>query len=208
MISVSVQVDTKDVERATEQLGKRAPYAIARALNRAGESGVTAGVRAVSQDTGIKQGDLKGTSKRNRRIWSRRATPGDLVMTVYADVARIPLADFKARGPGGATPSNPAPSRGKGRGVSWSFGGKARGRERRAFLARLDSGHVGVFKRMPPSTKKSEKGAWSKNLPIAELHGPSVGLVWKKKEPVVIARVREQLAKSLVHEIAYEMRKG
>lgn len=182
MISVSVQVDTKDVERATEQLGKRAPYAIARALNRAGESGVTAGVRAVSQDTGIKQGDLKGTSKRNQRIWSRRATPGDLVMTVYADVARIPLYDFQARQ--------------TKRGATAKLGPSRKLYPHR-FIATMPSGHPGVWMR-----------EGKRRLPIIELHGPSVALVWKKKEPVVIERVREQLAKSMVHEIAYEMRKG
>jgi hypothetical protein len=199
----TVQLDTKNAEIASGRLAERAPYAICRALNRAGASAVTLMIRFISQDTGIKQKDLRGTTARNRAIWSSEAKPGNQVVNIYANTERIPLADFSARGAGGASPSNPVPSRGKGTGVSWRMGSQGRKRERAAFFAEMDNGHVGVFKRMLPSEKKSEKRAWSKNLPIDELQGPSIARVWRKYEVAGRERAREQLAKNIRSELRF-----
>jgi hypothetical protein len=193
VLTATIQVDTREVEEAIRRLGDRAPFAIARALNKAGSSGVTAGVRAVSKDTGIKQADLKGTTKRNRRIWSSDAHPGNLVTTIYCDADRIPLYDFGARQ--------------TKKGVTARVRPGSRRLYPHLFVATVGKGgHVGVFGRDRVLTRRSPK-AWGPNLPITERRGPSIAYVWKQHERTVIDRVNEQLPKTLASELAFEMRR-
>jgi hypothetical protein len=189
MASFILKFNTKDAERAMQRLRERAPQAIARALNRSAASARTAMVRVISQDTGISQADLRGTTTRNRRIWTRDATATDQQVTVYATSAPIPLIDYRATGP--------EPSRGKGRGVRARLKGGA-GRYPRAFIATMGSGHRGVFER-PRSSRR---------LPIYELHGPSIAHVWEKHAAIGVARGQEQLVKNLQSEFRFALRKG
>ena len=184
MPSVVLALDTSTTERAFARMKERAPYAIARALNRAAQSATTAMIRAISQDTGVKQADLRGSTKRNRRIWSSEARPDRPICTVFATTERIPLMDFGARGP--------EPSRGKGRGVRAGLRGGAR-TYRNAFIATMSSGHKGVFQRSPGARR----------LPVYELRGPSIYHVWKKHETIGMARAKEQAVKNLQHEFRW-----
>jgi len=134
--------------------------------------------RVVSKDMGLKVSDVRD------RITIRDATLSRLAVTLYASAKRLPLILFRASGP--------EPSRGKGRGVSANLGGRKRYPQ--AFIATMNSGHRGVFQRRGLS-----------RLPIAELHGPSIAHVFTKHEQVGIDRAREQLAKNLGHELAFEM---
>ena len=194
--SFTVTLNTKATEKAFARLKDRAPLAIARALNRSAASATTAMIRAISEDTGIKQKDLRGTTKRNRAIWSSEARPDRLVCTVYASVSRIPLMDFNARGP--------QPSRGKGRGVTAGLRGGAK-RYPYAFIAGMRSGHVGVFSRRSAFGERKSRGAWSPNLPIYELRGPSIYHVWKRHAAVGTQRAHEQLLKNLRSEFRFVM---
>jgi hypothetical protein len=203
--SFALKLDTRVTERAFQRLRDRAPRAIVRALNRAGVSGATLGRRLVSRETGITQADLKGTSKRNRRVWSTNAAPGHETVRVYASLKRIPLADFKAKGPGGATGMKFVPSRGRGAGVSWRIGPRA-GRAKDLFIARMQSGHIGVFGRAGAATKS--QGAWSKNLPIVERFGPSVAHVWMKHAIEITTRAVIQLRKNLASEFRFALGKA
>jgi hypothetical protein len=159
-----------------------------RSLNRAAASGRTAMARVISKDMRLKVGDV-----RDRIILREATTPTDswwsgarrqLSVTLYASAKRLPLILFRATGP--------EPSHGKGRGVSASLGGRKR--YPHAFIATMGSGHRGVFQR---------KGL--DRLPITELRGPSIAHVFKKYEQVGIDRTLEQLAKTLGHELAFEM---
>lgn len=197
-MDIRVSVNTADTARAFARLQARAPQAIVRALNRSVASATTLAVRLISQDTGIKRADLVGTTRRNQRIWTSEATTGHPVAYVEASLARIPLADFRAKGP--------TPSRGKGRGVTARVQGGSR-RYPHLFLARMASGHVGVFGRVPRLTGRSAR-AWSPNLPIAERYGPSVVHVFEQHTEAIKARAEEQLVKNLQSEFKFAMSQG
>lgn len=194
MAAFTLRFDASQMDQAIRQLKGRAPYAMARSLNRSAASACTVMIRVISQDTGIKQADLRGhatvTDKRgvrNRSIWVREAHPGQLTATVYADTERIPLMDFGAKQ--------------TKRGVT----ARIQGRRRLypgLFIARMQSGHEGVFGRNKNLTRKS-RGAWGFNLPITERRGPSVAHVWEAHAAEGIARANEQLLKNIKHEFKF-----
>lgn len=186
---------TFDDSKVTANIGRlrtEAPVAVARALNKSIASGRTIMAREMSKDVSLKVGAVRDQMK------IREASQTRLEATLSASGKRIPLVDFGATGP--------EPSRGQGRGVSYKLGGQRR-RLSSAFLATMGSGHRGVFRRIAASTHKSP-GAWSRNLPIRELFGPSLPKVFLKFRPIGIARSMEQLRKNLVSEFRFVLSKS
>jgi hypothetical protein len=181
-VRLQLTFDTAEAHKRLAALGKRGPLVVVRALNRAAGSARTAVGREIARDMGLKVGDVR------ERIKITNATPERMTATLYASSKPLPLIDFKATGP--------EPSRGRGRGVSAVIKG-TRQRYPNAFIARMPSGHRGVFAR-------KGKG----RLPIRELFGVSIAFVFRKFEHVAIARAREQLAKNLAHELSFEMSRG
>jgi hypothetical protein len=180
-----------DEAKIARRLQGKAPAAIARALNRSAGSGVTVLVRKSAADLGIKQAFVRD------RIKVKPAQPGPSpVATITATAKRLPVYAFSP------SPKLP-PSKGRGRGVSWRGKGR-RVSEPSAFIARTRSGHVGVFTRAGESSRRSV-GAWSKNLPIRELLGPSVWHVATKHTEEARARAMEQLVKNVRHELRYAL---
>lgn len=158
-----------------------------RAMNRGMASGRTVMVRAIASDVGLKQKDVRDA------LVYREASLAKPEASLAASLKRIPLVDFDARGP--------EPSRGRGRGVSYRLQG-GRSRVETAFLARTSSGHRGVFIRAG-KTRKSV-GAWSNNLPIRELYGPSLGHVFNKYRGDAQERAIEMFQKNFGHELEVE----
>jgi ribosomal protein L13E len=117
------------------------------------------------------------------RISVRNASPAHLVAQLIATGKRIPLIKFNAR-------------ERRGRGVTARLPG-GQGSYPRAFIATMSSGHRGVFVR---------KG--KPRLPIAELFGPSIPHVFQKHIPQGLARGLEQLAKNLVSEMRFALRRS
>lgn len=161
--------------------------AVIRAINRAVLSARGVVVPAMAQDIGLKQRDIRD----NLRV--QKATITKPEGKLAASLKRLPLINFSARGP--------EPSRGQGRGVTYKLAG-SRGRLENAFIATQASGHRGVFKRVMASQRKS-RGAWSNNLPIVELRGPSLGHVFAKYRPLGIERAKDSLATNLKHELTF-----
>lgn len=190
--SIRFSFNDVDAQRALDQLGKRAPVAIARALNRTAGSVRTVMSREVSKDIGLKVGTVRDAM--NVRL--ARTDAQTAAITIGG--ARIALSKFMTDG----ALKRLVPSRGRGT-VRARIGGKSQTYPG-AFVAKLDSGHVGVFRRVRASTRKSS-GAWSKNLPMTQLFGPSLPQVFGKHLGVGIARGEEQLAKNLEHEIGFEL---
>ena len=172
------------------QLRANAPKAIARALNRS----ITSGRLVLAKEI-VADSTLQASYVRENLVISE-ATEKQQVARVRASFRRIPLMKFGAKGP--------VPTRGRGRGVTAKLG-KARGRYPDAFIASFKSGHVGVFKRLGVSERKSA-GAWSKNLPITELHGPSLARVAEKYVEPALARTKEQFEKNLASELRFATR--
>jgi len=161
---------TITLESLVDGYARKFPSAVSRALNRAGTTTRAVMARAISKDLGLKV----STVREQLRI--EKATPEHLVVRISVTGKRLPLIDFKARGP--------EPSRGRGRGVTARLPGGA-GRYPQAFIARVGAGgHRGVFIRAAQgASQRRSRGAWSPNLPIKELHGPSLPKVFEKVTP-------------------------
>lgn len=185
------------LERALDRYTAKFPKAIVRALNRAGTSTRAVMARAISQDLGLPVSDVKA------QLYMDRATEQSMVVRISVSGRRLPLIKFGARGPW--------PSKGRGRGVTARLlGGKRR--YPGAFIARVRGAsgvsgggtgdHKGVFIRKRVLERRS-RGAWSKNLPIAQLHGPSLPKVFEKVSPEGIKAGQESLATNLRHELRF-----
>jgi hypothetical protein len=182
-MTVVLRLNTSQSMRALRNLKTQAPVAIARALNKSIASGKTVMVRLLSADMGVKQSDLRD------KIRVVEATPERQTAKLTASAKRIPLYDFRARGP--------VPSRGRGRGVTARLPGGA-GRYPNAFIAKMPTGHVGVFQRKPGAHR----------LPIYELFGPSIAKVFEKHVAEGLRRANEQLRKNLRSELRFVMRQA
>lgn len=190
MAAVLIEFNNAAVIASLEQLGRAGDIAIKRALSRTATSVRAAMATEVAKDTGVRVSKVRDEIK-------VRIDPEARAATVSISGARIPLIEFRASGR--------EPSRGKGRGVSAVIEGK-RKRYPNAFIATMRSGHRGVFTRVGASTRRSA-GGWARNLPIAELNGPSLPHVFAKFIPLGVQRAGEQLAKNLEHELSFALSK-
>lgn len=185
--ALALHFDPGPFERALRELGRRGPIAMARALNRTASSERTAMARAVAADMG-----LQVASARNA-ITVERASAQRLAARVVARGRRLPLIDFKARGP--------SPSRGRSGGVTYVMQGQ-RKRLSQAFITTVTragerghhQGHRGVFIRLG-----------RRRLPIKQLYGVSVARSFQNQLPAGEARRAELLQKNITHEIAFEL---
>lgn len=179
MAGLTIEMDAKAMLGAIDRAPAKAGRAIVRSIKRGTMAGKTLMARLVAKDMGLKVGDVK------TQIISREPRANDPVPTgeLRAALKRIPLIKFRAKGP--------EPSRGQGRGVSYKLQG---GRKRlpHAFIAPMGSGHRGVFMRRGTG-----------RLPIVELFGPSIGRVFIKHQPQVMARAQEQISKELKHNLQF-----
>lgn len=180
--TVRLEFSTRQFSRAAARLRENARPACARALNRSVVTTKTHMAREVSKDTGIKV----GTSKDAMAI--ENATITRLLARVTIRGKRIPLIDFRAKGP--------EPSRGKGRGVTARLVGGA-GRYPRAFIATMKSGKRGVFERVGRA-----------RLKIRELRGPSLVKVFEKHSEGGVEVGQKSLVKNLVHEFRWALKKA
>ena len=193
-VSYTLQFDTRDTERAFRRLRERTPLAIMRALNKSIASARTAVVSPIAKDAGLKVSEVRDL------ISIREARLDHLAAQLRASAKRIPLIRWA---------SGPEPSRGRGRGITSRLKGGTR-RIPDAFIATMRSGHRGVFKRAnlaspPGALTRRGRGAWSPNLPVYELVGPSIVGVFEKYAAVGVARGEEQLKKNLAHELRWAL---
>lgn len=161
--------------------------AMVRALNRSVLAGRTLLAKNISADTGLASADVKAA------VVMREASLGNPTARIASSLQRIPLIKFNATGP--------VPSRGKGRGVKARVPGGA-GQYPNAFIAEMKSGHVGVFQRVPGAQRHGPKPNRSQ-LPIYELHGPSIGHVFSRHRQAAVDRMLEQLEKTFDAEIKF-----
>jgi hypothetical protein len=165
------------------------PKAISGAVNRTGSQLKTLVIKAITDNLNIKRKDIDGNAKGRHRyggvkLWAR-GTGSLRRATITVTGHRIPVYRFGAKPSQPPTrttkkPKVPDPARklkrrvrpkgivrnGRPRkGVSWrTEKGGAATTVKDAFVSRMKSGHVGVFKRVKPG----------ESLPIAELFGPSI----------------------------------
>ncbi|KKM71004.1 hypothetical protein LCGC14_1434970 [marine sediment metagenome] len=178
MAVVNVRLNNSDLKLGIASLRRKFPRAIKRAVKRAGTAGRAVMTKEIAADTGLPSKRIKQEIRINQL--------GDTGVQLEVRGRRIPLIDFKAKGP--------EPSRGRGRGVSYRLPG-GRGRAPHAFIATMPSGHRGVFRR---------RG--SARSPIIQLHGPSLVRVFEKFLPLGAKRAEEALVKNLRSEISFALR--
>jgi len=188
---------SRQIERMVTRFADRFPDAIVRSLNRAGVSARAVMAREIVKDIGgVKVGDVKD------RIRIENAVRATMRVRLSISGKRIPLIAFGAKGP--------FPSRGRGRGVTSRLRGGTSPIPG-AFMAKVGSGgHVGVFtrdSRRGASSRKS-KGAWSKNLPIRQLYGPSLPQVFGKVSPAGLEAGTASLVKNLRSEVRFALGGG
>lgn len=180
MALFTMTFDSAPIDRLPARVASRLPQANARALNRTGTTVRAFMSRDIAKDMGMKVGDVK------ERIGLTRATAARQAVQIAVTGKRIPLIDLGARGP--------YPSRGQGRGVTAIVGG-VRKTYPQAFIAKMKTGHIGVFQRRSRA-----------RLPIHELRGASLPHVFSKLTPGAIALGRSEYLKNLAHETRFVLR--
>lgn len=183
---VQVKLDTVDMKAGIAALRSKFPAAIRRALKRAGTSGRSAMTKLISEDIGIQQKKIREEIK---------TEVGDMYVRLTVSGGRLNLIEFGARGP--------EPSRGRGNGVAYRLP-QGRGRVPNAFIAKMKSGHRGVFVRAPGAQSKKTAKGWTQ-LPIVELKGPSLVKVFDKRKPEGQVVAAESLLKNVVHEVQWAL---
>lgn len=191
MATLALKLNTSNVDKAIEQLKARAPQAIARAMNRSIVSARTVMVKHIAADTGLKSAVVK------EQIVTREARPDKLTASIEMRGKRIPLIDFRAKGP--------EPSRGRGRGVTARLPGGA-GRYPHAFIATTRSGHRGVFERYDSGGRTGARGP--RGGRVYQLHGPSFPHVFQKFLPEGLARGHEALVANVQHELRFALKQS
>lgn len=203
---------------------REAAQAAARALNRAGAQALTEAKRIIAAELGIRQGDLVrehrfgavGSQSTGQALRLTKATPDELRAVVRITGKRIPAIYLHAK------PDDPSAFAGfknrLQRGVSWNLG-RGRTRVTSAFVARMPSGHEGVFRRLggvprkggprkPP--QRPERFAGLPDEKFVELKGPSIPLVASKSpefDRALRIDITATLAQRLDHEIDYALRR-
>lgn len=163
-MQVTITADVQPLLARLAQFQGQATPALLRALVRTRDEATRpAMVEAVQSDTGLSALEVQSA------ITVQDPTRENPVAQLIASGKRVPIFDFGAQ----QTPT----------GVTYRLPG-GRGFIPHAFIARMRSGHEGVFARRLPSVRRSRR-AWSLNLPIVELRGPSVGRVIESRPQVV-----------------------
>jgi hypothetical protein len=182
-VAATIKFDARAIEKKLAELpGVMRSRVAVRALNKSAASANTAMVRVIAKDLGVKQEFVRD------RLSVTEARPDRLVAVLRANAKRLPVMAFGAKqtgtGVSAKTPARKYPG---------------------AFIATMPTGHQGVFTRT--SQSRSRKGMpWgSPQLPIRELFGPSIALVFKKYEQVGIDRAKEQLIKNISSELRYAL---
>jgi hypothetical protein len=189
-IGIDVRADATAAYAVLDALRDELPSALARGLNATIKNAEVVAVRAIAEDTGLKNSAVRD----KRRVVIYGATASALEANLYFSPKRVPLIEF------GARPTQA--------GVTYKVGRAGRTLAPSGFFATTRAGHTGAFRRLAfgPGARPERRGpppgrAW---LPIVELHGPSIRHVWENTPEIqeeTRGRAEEQGPKNLEHEL-------
>lgn len=190
VIAVSIREDAKQVKRALRGIKGGREKVLTRALNKTIRPVQTAAVRGIAKDMRIKQKDVR------KAIRLQRANYAHLNAYIEASGKRLPLIAFGARQ--------------TRRGVSYKSWGGGRKTVPGAFIARMPSGHRGVFIRY--GNKRRQRGgryAGRMRQPIDELKGASIPRVFLRQhiERAMRETAKERWQANIRHELEYFLSK-
>ncbi len=178
---MKISTYTKKVEKKFKNIDQKTPAAISRAINRA----ATKANKALSAEARkrylVKDADIKKTISR------QKSTRNKLEATIKSEGKGVPLGNYRISPKRPRAKGEEPPKMYKARVLKSSRFKGIYG----AFVARMKSGHVGVFKRVKieprirkqrrrfaAKIKKGYTGTFKKinrhNLPIKQLYGPDV----------------------------------
>ncbi|ALS63646.1 phage tail protein [Pandoraea apista] len=187
MLSLNVRADVKGITADLSRYLGEEKKAVVRALNKTANQARTEAskeVRAVGYN--IKASAIK------KSFAIKRASAGNLVVTLKATGRPIGLINYGARQGGG------------GVSVQVKSGRKVL---KHAFIASMPNGHRGVFERTGKGHKKVVRNGkvMRSGLPIKELFGPSIpqSLANDAVEKAVMAKIRQKFPQILKHELAF-----
>jgi hypothetical protein len=187
MLTLSVKADVKGVTADLKRYVGDQQKAVVRALNKTADQARTAAAQEVrAAGYNIKASAIK------KSFAIKRASSGNLVVVLKATGVRIPLINYGAR----QTKA----------GVSFRVK-NGRSTLKHAFIATMQSGHIGVFERIGKQHKKVMRSgkALRTGLPIKELTGPSIpqSLANEAVQKALMAKIRVVFPKVLKHELAF-----
>lgn len=207
MIGINVASNAERLLSGNALSGTQHRLAVMRALNRAADSTKTNAIREIQKRYNVTGKALRGTDRRAGAFFVKPPSPTRLVATVTASGNPLPLSGFRPRQ--------------TGRGVSLSVRkGAARRVIRGAFIARMKSGHVGVFHRYSPPGKRfaGARGTLARHrgtpnrqdLPIDELYTTAVpGMFGAKEVQEALQKVAVQRFETvLTQELRYRALRG
>jgi hypothetical protein len=180
-IEVRTTWDVRALVKTLEGLSSpRLERAAAVALNDTAKNAQVQAVKLVAPQLGLPSGEMK----RSIGLGSP-ATPAHLKTSVIGSGRPIPLIRFRARDTHGS-------------GVVVRIAGHTE-TYRRAFIAKMKSGHVGVFERMTPGRRA-----------IRQLYGPSAAGMFGRQDVlgVVTRTLDENLLKNLRRQVDRQLRAG
>ena|SRR5881392_2014021 len=186
----ALRLNTTKWDRSLAVLGQRAHVAQVRALKRAGVSARAAMVPAMATDVALKQGEIR----EEIRIDQSRIEGEHMVQLVIAGKP-LPLITWVR---------NPQPGVRRRGGVTAKLPPPGAGRYPNAFVARMRSGHVGVFERNAGENRRGPKPNRSQ-LGIHELFGVSLVYVFQKYRPLGAEAGVDSLIKNLEHELEWAL---
>lgn len=176
-MQITIEAETGPVLAALDALGRQAPLALVRALNRTGSAGRTQAARTLSADVGLTQTEIRKSFR------ATSATQDNEVYELRITDRRVPAIRFGAE----QTAS----------GVDVRGG---RASLPHAFLARMPSGHRGVFRRTGRFGRRGK--AYLER--IAEVTLPlSAVMDQAGLQTAVVTRVTEAFPPNLAHEIDF-----
>lgn len=196
-LRLEVRLDPSKHRAMLAALGDDVAVATLRALKRTGDSTRTHAERLLADDTGLRKKDVA------RALRLEPPTVRHLVATLHVSGARLPLLAFGARQ--------------TRRGVTYRLP-TGRGTAPSAFIARMRSGHEGVFRRRAAAgpLRARRRGARAAaagflmvpRLPIDELRGPSLPQVFMKEtiNRALVVHAETTFDKNLAHESAFLLR--
>lgn len=170
--ALTIELNADAAIAAMAQGPARVARGTVRSLNRAGTTGRAEMARRIAKDMSMKVGDAKDA------VLIDPATLQTLTVRLRASRKLRPVSAFSAKQ--------------TAKGVTY------RGRDGQrtlipgAFMARMPTGHEGVFMR---------RG--KKRLPIRELFAVSVGHVFNRHRADVVAVIQEAFEKNLAHELEW-----
>lgn len=188
--------DMRRLKRFAEQFPRQLPRVVSGAINLTARAAKTQAIREIAKKGGLKLKDVRKRTKMTPATFKRWAA------SIYFIKKRLGLSSFKARQ--------------TQKGVSYDLG-QGQKTIKGAFLAEMDSGHMGVFirkNRGDVNTGQWDNGKkknvkWSNipkkyKLPIRELFGLSVWYIYDEVEQLsrrVMVEAQAKLHKNIQSKI-------